>query len=121
LAFGAGGAALWPLIGALVLLLALRAVAPEPGLLRSRPLTWFGEISYALYIVHAPVLMVTFGVAGKLLGLTSPAGLMAVGLAGLIAAVVAAAIAHYAIETPARDRIIALGDAAQGWRRRPAA
>lgn len=120
LAFGAGGAALWPLVGALVLLLALRAVTPEPGLLRARPLTWFGEISYALYIVHAPVLMVTFGVAGKLLGLSSPAGLMAVGLAGLAAAVIAAAIAHYVIEKPARDRIIALGDAAQGWRRRPA-
>lgn len=103
--------ALWPLLPLVIYLLALRALCPENGLLRARPLLWLGDVSYGLYLVHALVLMVTFGIAGKLLGMDGSAGLIAVGAISIVLAVMVAAVAHYIIELPAQSLIL-------GWARR---
>jgi len=103
--------ALWPLLPLLIYLLALRALCPETGLLRARPLLWLGDVSYGLYLVHALVLMVTFGIAGKLLGMEGSAGLLAVGTISIALALMVAAVAHYLIELPAQAPIV-------GWAKR---
>ena len=101
--------AFWPLILVGILLLALRGRAAAPGLLRSRPLIWAGDISYALYLVHAPVLMVVFGIGGKLLHASSAATLTALGVASFVVAIGVAHLAHVLIERPAQSLIVGLG------------
>jgi len=106
---GAPYALFWPLIVAAILFLALRAAQPEPGVLRARGFIWLGDISYALYLVHAPVLMVVYALAAKLSVGQSPAGLVAIGLVGLAASLVTAHIAHVLIERPAQRWIVGIG------------
>jgi len=106
---GAPNEAFWPLILIGILLLALRGRAASAGLLRTRPLIWAGDISYALYLVHAPVLMVVFGIGGKLLHASSPAMLTALGIASFVAAIGVAHLAHVLIERPAQSLIVGLG------------
>jgi peptidoglycan/LPS O-acetylase OafA/YrhL len=103
---GAPALLLWFGLLGLVYLLALRGLANTGGWLRSSPLVWLGEISYALYLVHAPVLMVTFGLGAKLLGVSGAAGLIGLGLFGALAALAAAAILHHAVERPAQRFIV---------------
>ncbi|MEO8882345.1 MAG: acyltransferase [Devosia sp.] len=110
---GAPNEAFWPLILVGVLLLALRGRAAVPGLLRAKPLIWAGDISYALYLVHAPVLMVVCGIGGKLLHASSPAMLIALGAASFATAIGVAHLAHMLIERPTQSFIVGLG------RRRP--
>lgn len=97
---------LWLGVLALVYLLALKGLAATGGWLRSRPLVWGGEVSYAFYLVHAPVLMVTFGLGAKLLGVGGAAGLIGLGMIGALAALAAAAVLHYAVELPAQRFIV---------------
>ncbi len=90
-----------------VLALGVFAVALSSGLahrlLASRAMVWLGEISYAVYMVHFAVILVLL----RLLGWT---GLDQAGmgpslliLAGTVALVIfIAALAHYAVERPAR-------------------
>jgi peptidoglycan/LPS O-acetylase OafA/YrhL len=99
----------WPLIVAAILFLALRAAQPEPGVLRARGFIWLGDISYALYLVHAPVLMVCYALAHKLSVGQSQAGLVAIGFVGLAASLVTAHIAHMLIERPAQRWIVGIG------------
>ncbi len=91
-----------------ILLLALRARCPAHGVLRARPITWLGDISYALYLVHAPVLMIVYGVGAKLLDVTSPLGLAGIGAIGFVTAVATAHVAHILIERPAQRWIVGL-------------
>jgi peptidoglycan/LPS O-acetylase OafA/YrhL len=107
--FGAPNATFWPLILVGILLLALRGRAAAPGLLRAAPLIWLGDVSYALYLVHAPTLMLVFGLGGKLLHVSSPLGLTGLGLAGFALALGTAHIAHVLIERPAQVAIVRLG------------
>ena len=108
---------LWFEVLGLVYLLALKGRGDKTGGFRSRPFTFAGEVSYALYLVHAPVLMLTFGVGAKVLGLTSPAGLLALAAVAAALSFGAAVVAHYAIERPAQQLIV---DAAAA-KARPAA
>jgi peptidoglycan/LPS O-acetylase OafA/YrhL len=103
---GAPTILVWPGLLGLVYLLALKGLAPQGGPLRSRPLVWGGEISYALYLVHAPVLMVTYGLGAKLLGVGSSAGLIGLGALAAALAVLAAATLHYVVERPAQRFIV---------------
>lgn len=106
---GASNPLFWPLIVAAILFLALRAAQTEPGVLRARQFVWLGDISYALYLVHAPVLMVVYALAAKLSVAQSPAGFMVIGFVGLAAALVTAHIAHVLIERPAQRWIVGIG------------
>ncbi|RXF74730.1 acyltransferase family protein [Hansschlegelia zhihuaiae] len=103
---GAPSILVWPGLLALVYLLALKGLAPRGGLLRSRPLVWGGEISYALYLAHAPVLMVTYGLGAKILGVSGPAGLIGLGALAAGLSVLAAAALHYVVERPAQRFIV---------------
>ncbi|HEY7244207.1 MAG TPA: acyltransferase [Xanthobacteraceae bacterium] len=75
-------------------------------ILGSRPLVWMGEISYSIYMVHFPVLIVMRRVWERigLDGWTGPARIAA--YAATIALVIAlAALLFYAVERPARTRL----------------
>lgn len=106
---GAPNAFFWLLIVASILLLALRGANPNAGIMRSRPLIWLGDISYALYLVHAPVLMVAYGIGGKLVSVTSTGGLLAIGALALLASILIAHLAHMLIERPAQRAITSYG------------
>ncbi|GAB3496677.1 acyltransferase family protein [Amycolatopsis cihanbeyliensis] len=94
-----GYAALWPTMSALLVLLAGATASPVGAdrLLSSRPLEYVGNLSYALYLWHWPVLLFYLvlrdraeaGIAG---------GALVIGLS-----VVLAALTHHLIETPARE------------------
>ncbi|MEO5806853.1 acyltransferase [Devosia sp.] len=105
---GAANAVFWPIIIVTILLLAHRGKSAKAGLMRAKPLLWLGDISYALYLVHAPVLMLAFGVGGKLLHLTTPAALAMLGLIAFAVAIAIAHLAHVLIERPAQRLIVGL-------------
>ena len=79
----------------------LIVLAQQPGgfqrLLRRAPLVWLGQVSYSLYLVHAPVLVASMVLLHGELPLW--AGLVV----GAVAALAAAAIMHRLVEVPARD------------------
>lgn len=66
-----------PLLGVLIY-----ALAANPGgagrLLSARPLLWLGDISYSIYLLHVPVLMVMEKVGGKGPALGGPLVWMAI-------------------------------------------
>lgn len=101
-------ATLWGGLLAILYLLALRALRPEGSILRAKPMLWLGDVSYALYLVHAPVLMVVYGLGAKVLGVSSEVGMIGLGLAAALTALVTAAIGHFAIELPAQRLILTL-------------
>lgn len=79
----------------------LIVVAQQPGgfqrSLRRAPLVWLGHVSYSLYLVHAPVLVASMVLLHGVLPLW--AGLVA----GMGAALAAAAAFHRLVEAPSRD------------------
>ena len=97
LATGVGDLALYPL---LPLVVAALAAGRESAarLLATAPLTWLGTVSYALYLVHYPLLQAGAGWAGPL----HPA------LATLPLLLGAAGLAHVAGEVPGRRLLLAL-------------
>ena len=62
-----GTAALVPVLGT-VLVLAAGAVAPHTRVLGSAPMTWIGDHSYALYLVHWPLIVLYKAWSGGELG-----------------------------------------------------
>ena len=106
-------AALWVGLLAILYLLALRSLRPEHWVLRSRPMVWFGDVSYALYLVHAPVLMVVYGLGAKVLGVSSNVGLMALGGFAAVLSVLVAALGHALIERPAQRLVLRLAGQAR--------
>ena len=94
--------ALWPPMVVLVVALASRGCWSGPGLLRGRALAWLGELSYALYMIHAIALQVTFALAERLgYGATmgERAALAVLAVAGTVAA---SQLAYLTIELPGR-------------------
>lgn len=89
--------------GPLVLALALLAKARADGPLAQRWMLESGEASYALYLVHFPLLIGWKGVHSALTGAPSTYVLAGWEVAALLAVTLAAAFAlHYLIERPAR-------------------
>ncbi len=79
----------------------LIVLAQQPGgfqrLLRRAPLIWLGQVSYSLYLVHAPVLVATmFALRGTL-------PLWASLTIGMVASLAAAEAFHRLVEAPTRD------------------
>ena len=100
-AAGVGDLALYPLLPLVVASLAAgRAGAAR--LLAAAPLTWLGTVSYALYLVHFPLLRVGAGWAG-------PLHPVVVTLPLLLGA---AWLAHVAVEAPGRRMVLALANRA---------
>jgi peptidoglycan/LPS O-acetylase OafA/YrhL len=94
------------LAGPFLLALALLAKSGARTFLSARPWLFAGEASFALYMVHIPVLMVWRNAAEKLHGLPSNYRMSPWELALLLAlSLAAAAFVHVAVERPGR-RII---------------
>jgi peptidoglycan/LPS O-acetylase OafA/YrhL len=94
---------------ALLALTILGAATAETYLARilgSRPLVWLGEISYSIYMIHFPVLIVTRRLWERLgIAQWTPSG-KAAAFALTVAMVIAlAAMLYYAVERPARTRL----------------
>ncbi len=93
-----GVVALWP-IGAAALVIVAGQTGSRLGadrLLSARPLVGMGNVSYALYLVHWPILTTYLAVAGE------ARASLAAGLAIIAASVVAAYLITRLVETPLR-------------------
>jgi peptidoglycan/LPS O-acetylase OafA/YrhL len=77
--------------------------------LNQKPLIFLGEISFAVYVLQAPVYAIVKLFCQKILPASGEATLFWLGLAALI---IASAIAHIFIEKPLRNRI-------KAWRLKP--
>ncbi|WP_082092741.1 acyltransferase family protein [Devosia epidermidihirudinis] len=106
--FGLPNAAFWPIIIAILFLLALRAHSQTPTPLRYPALVWLGDISYAIYLVHAPVLMLVYGVGGKLLNADSTPALLGLGALAFIISIISGWLAHVLIERPSQSWLVGL-------------
>jgi peptidoglycan/LPS O-acetylase OafA/YrhL len=97
---------------ALVALLALTILGTSTSgghlmrILGSRPFVWLGEISYSVYMVHFPVLIV-IRLLWERLGFAEwqPAGKIFAFLATVVLVVALAAMLFYVVERPARTRL----------------
>jgi peptidoglycan/LPS O-acetylase OafA/YrhL len=88
---------------ALLVFAAATARGPLEKVLAFGPVVWVGEISYSIYMVHFPVLIISRRIleAAGLASLASP-----LQFALLIAIVIAAAATmYYVVERPARTRL----------------
>jgi peptidoglycan/LPS O-acetylase OafA/YrhL len=67
--------------------------------------TWiyFGEISFAAYMVHLPVDIVYYKLVDRIIGTPSGVTAIAIGAFAIFLTWIAAAIAHALVEKPARN------------------
>ena len=75
------------------------------GLLASKAAVWLGEISYSIYMVCAPVLLLGVNVAARLTGAEDKKLHILVWLAVLAAIPVVAALTYHLVERPARKAL----------------
>jgi peptidoglycan/LPS O-acetylase OafA/YrhL len=111
LLFLLGASAGWADLG-LVALLALTILGTATAeafwaqILGSAPLVWLGEISYSIYMVHFPVLLIMRRVWERLGIVEWPAPAKTAAYAATVGLVIAlAALLFYAVERPARTRL----------------
>jgi peptidoglycan/LPS O-acetylase OafA/YrhL len=78
-------------------------------LLGLRPMVWLGEISFALYMVHQPLMKWLF--LEQLEGRMAPAGPLLV----ILVCLAAAAALHHLVELPARSALLWIGRRATAW------
>ena len=100
---------LWDAITVLAaggLILGLGALGnARAGVLASKPGVYLGEISYSIYMVCAPVLLLTTNVAARLTGAEDKRFHIIVWLALLAAIPVAAMLTYHLVERPARKAL----------------
>lgn len=92
--------------GPMILTLALLAKAGAGGALAAPWMLVAGEASYALYLVHMPIMIAWKGVVAELAGRDSSYRLALLELAALLAVtILSALVLHFVWETPARKWI----------------
>lgn len=92
------------------LILSLGSIANDKGgLLASKAGVYLGEISYAVYMVHAAVLLIGFNLAARATGAGDKLPLI-LWLAVLAVIPLAAAVAYHLIERPARKALRGMAD-----------
>lgn len=91
--------ALWPVLGLMLFLLADDTGVPGSAdqLLSTRPMRWLGDLSYALYLWHWPLLIIALHLTGRAAG--DP--LLSTGVLAL--SVVLAHVTHRLVERPLSD------------------
>ncbi|WP_075691791.1 acyltransferase family protein [Corynebacterium sphenisci] len=89
-----GPAALWPLGGAALVIAAGGAPGATTRLLASAPMTWLGDIAYALYLWHWPLLILLLRATGA----EEPSA--AAGTAVIAVSLVLAHLTHRLLERP---------------------
>jgi peptidoglycan/LPS O-acetylase OafA/YrhL len=82
---------------AIVLAVSMRCGQPGTPRPAARLLTWFGDISYSLFLVHFPVLLVVNAAFARYVGADAWANLLGLGLAWL-ASLAAGALFHRHVE-----------------------
>lgn len=94
---------IWPGLAGLVFFLAETSKHEGHAFCASKRWVYFGEISFAAYMVHLPVDIVFYKVVERLIG--TPTGITALLIGAFVICLtwVAAAIAHALIEKPARN------------------
>src|SRR5699024_6911543 len=75
---------LWPLAGAALVILAGGGADITTRVLSSRLMTWFGDIAYALYLWHWPILIITL-IALNMNQVTIPLGIAVITVSVLLA------------------------------------
>jgi peptidoglycan/LPS O-acetylase OafA/YrhL len=76
------------------------------AMLGSRPFVWLGEISYSIYMVHFPVLLVLQRIWARAgIAEWSASGRVAAFMATVVLVISVAAMLFYAVERPARMRL----------------
>lgn len=83
------------LIGIMILFILVLNSKLAENLLTQKPFLWLGKVSYSLYLVHIPVIMVTTIVLGKIIPMK-----MAFIIA-IVLSLIAAGIAYKLVEVPA--------------------
>ncbi|WP_295032343.1 acyltransferase [uncultured Microbacterium sp.] len=91
----------YPFLAALLFALASGDSGPA-RLLSTRPAIWCGKVSYSVYLVHFPLILVMRTVAERLGLFSSVAGTIAVVAATLAGTVVAGGILYHFVEEPSR-------------------
>lgn len=104
-----------PLLGVLIFCIAQSEGPSQPGLLNNPAMQYLGETSYALYLVHWPILSLSYDARHYLehTGDGGHAPFDGMALLLLVAVFVAMACAHHGIERPARDWIRQWGELAR--------
>jgi peptidoglycan/LPS O-acetylase OafA/YrhL len=82
--------------GSALLIMLARGPGTFPALLRSAPVVWLGRVSFSLYLVHMPVMVVVLSV------LQGHAPVWMIALAGAAAALPAASLLRRFAEIPSR-------------------
>ncbi len=85
-----------------LLIFACLRVPPLARLLSLRPFTFLGDISYAVYLIHVPLQMITLAIAKHVLHVEMPTTNIWLLVAFAVILVAAATAAHYGFERPAR-------------------
>lgn len=90
-----------PVIATTIGVLALERGALSRRVLAWSPLVWLGEVSYALYLVHMPMLVVVYraGVYDRL-------GLWPTSVLFVVLSILVAGIVHERFEKPMRSRLV---------------
>jgi peptidoglycan/LPS O-acetylase OafA/YrhL len=94
---------IWPGLAGLVFFLAETSKTNQTPLLASGIWVYLGEISFAAYMVHLPIDIALYQIIDRVMG--EPTGTLAliIGIVGILASLVAAALAHALVEKPARN------------------
>ena len=89
-----------------VLCWSMLAKSQSEGLLASPPLVFAGEVSFALYLAHMPLLVAYKGIAAEMRGIDSGFLMTPVELAGLFLVTILVSVAlHLFVERPGRTAI----------------